>query len=334
MKRILALLLTVALCFGLAACGGAETAPAPKQEPQAPAAPAEPAPEAPAPEATEAPAEEECPYQYLTEEEADDYFVAILKGEVTGLVADFLANQNEDVAKLYLDFLAGIFGPDPMSTIQNLDSREQDQILAEAVHTVSAAIEENDMEQFDVPEVEVAVNDEGMPITMTLYSYDLNRSITIHLKGENAFMEPDWAMITDFEENYFLHVPSNYEMYTLQYGALDASTEDLISSFVARRVNEGKDVNVSEIEYFNAGGYQWEIFTLSYEQTTTGIDKDTGKEVTLTSTVYNTTCFARLSSDSALQLMTDVSVRDDIAQFYKDVVTSSIDVIDAGAGVG
>ena len=54
----------------------------------------------------------------------------------------------------------------------------------------------------------------------------------------------------------------------------------------------------------------------------------------MTSTVYNTTCFARLSSDSALQLITGNSVKPDIADFYKDVITNSIAFIDAGAGVG
>ena len=147
-------------------------------------------------------------------------------------------------------------------------------------------------------------------------------------------MEPDWAMMTDFSDNYFLYVPGNYEMYTLQYGPLDVSTEDLISSFVSRRESQGISVDVSEVEYFNAGGYQWEIFTLSYEQTSTGIDKETNQEVTMTSTVYNTTCFARLSSDSALQLITGNSVKPDIADFYKDVITNSIASIDAGAGVG
>lgn len=332
MKKFISLLLALTLCLGLAACGASEPAPAPAAPvTDAPAAPA--ATEAPVAAETEAPTEPVNPYENLTLQQAEDYYAAVANGQVTGTVADFLKGQDEATAKLYLDVFANIFGDSLLEAIQSLEGRELDQIMAEAAYMVSQAQEAPAQEQ-PADMDSVMVNDEGMPITMTLYSGDLNRTIRIQLNGENAFMEPDWAMMMDFDENYFLHIPSNYEIYTLQYGALSESTEDLISRFVARRLNEGKDVTVSEITYFNAGGYQWEVFTLAYEQTTVGIDKETEQEVELTSTVYNTTCFARLSSDSALQLVTGNSVRDDIAQFYQDVVTSSIATIDAGAGVG
>lgn len=333
MKKFLALLLALAMCMSMAACSASEKSePAATPKETTADAPVGTSADKPAETRTEEPTEaNELPLSVLTPEQAEDCYENVMNGGLTGPIADFITTQDADTAMLYLDFFAVVFGENFLETIQGMEAREQDQLMAEAYSEVSSMLEEPEEEYNDEAEW---IDPDAPATTMVLWNYDLNHKISVHLNGAHAFMEPGWAMFTDVEENYFICIDKNYNTFTLGYRTLTTSTDELVNAMMASYEKQGKPCAASEVHTFTAGGLQWEMFTLSYEQTTKGIDKDTNQEVELTSTVYDTMCFARVSSNGVLQLFTGTTSNPDIMEYYQDVLTVSISSVDTGIDPG
>ena len=327
MKKSLSLLVILALFLSMAACGGTAE-PATDTEQSSVGNTTGPAQEM---NTQQTEVTEETAPQAKYSEQVEENYRAIMNGEVTGQGAEIIRTQDEDTAKLLLECLTNIFGDDVLGGLQSCSGQELDQIMSEAFYMVSTLREQNAEEVYEEP---AGAPVDGMGYTMVLYNDDLNSSIRIRLNPDQAFMEPDWTMLTDQPENYFIHMQSNYEVFSLHYSVLSESTQELINSWIKQDAAQGKKTAATKIETFTAGGVEWELFALVFDQTTTGIDKDTGKEVTLTSTVYDTTCFARLGNGGILQISTGLSVNPDVMEYYKNVVCTSIADIIADQGVG
>ena len=328
MKKVLALILCLAMCFSTVACGGAkDSAPESSEAPviENKDTVTDVAAEAVI-EETEAPVEAESSMLIcLTPEQADAYYQAIMNGEVSDSIAGILGSMEEETAKIYLDVMYEFFGEKLLESLAGFSGRELDQIMAEATYVMNSRYEEAQQEEAPVEEM----GDE-MGYTMHLYNADTNRRIIVSLDPDHAFMEPGWAMLTDDFANYFISIDNNYEIFTLTYDVLTGNTIDLIDDRIAQDKAAGKKTNVTDTETFMAGGKQWELFAFVYERTGTGIDKETGEEVTSTYTVYEPYCFARIDDSTALFIVTGSSWNPEIMQYYSDLIQSSITAISVG----
>ena len=316
MKKILALLLTLAMCVSMAACGG--SAPAETEKP------AEPQTEQTTNTENEQQEEiqESTAYQYLTADQVEEYYQAIVNGEVQGAAADILMSFDDETMKLAIDAMAMIFGEeDLLGQLASFDAQTMDQIMTEVMFIINSASGEEAEDPVVSDGGEEFVDE--MPTTMTLYNYDIERRLVVELDPEHAFMEPEWAMLEE-ESNWFRSIDDDYNSYTLYYNRLDIPTEDLISQWIADDANNGRETTATEIETFTAGGMEWELFSLVYDQTGTGIDKETGKEVTFTDTVYEIICFARTDSETALQIDAGTTHNPEFMNHYKEIVQKSI----------
>ena len=324
MRRIFALLLCVLMCFGLLACGNSDTQEVHVEdlvsttETEVSAEMTEvltqEAEDNAVPDETE-------PTLCLSVKELESLYQMVMNGQVAGEGVALIQRMDENMAKQMLDAMAYMFSPDTLiEQIESFDSKTMDMVLMEANYVYNSWLNEAASEDSSDEQL---VNDE-MGTTMVLYDEDLNRSLIIELDENHAFMEPDWAAMTDQPINYFLYMDDNYQLHTLQYGMMKTSTEDLIANFVAAGERENIQSTVSEVETFMLGGVQWEIFTRVYERTGTGINKETGLEESSTATYYNVTCFARPDSETALQISTSESVNPDIADYYLSVLFNSI----------
>lgn len=320
MRKLFALLLAMAMCISMAACGGTSA-----EEPKTDA-------DVESTETTEenqGETESDDPYVFetvfvLTPEEAEEAYQKIMSGEIDSEGADVIRSEmDEYTAKLTLDTLAMMFGKEEyLNRIAEFDYETMDNsIMPEVEGILNAALAPDDEDDYDDEGGEYI---EGMGTSMTLYEPDLDRSIVVDFDPEQAFLEPDWAMMTDQPINYFISMDNNYQTYTLAYTAFNATTEQLIAQWIANDKAEGIDTTATDIETFMAGGFEWEIFALTYEKTSTGIDKETGKEITDTYTAYETICFARLDSETILQIDAGVSHIPDVLEYYKDLIQSSI----------
>ena len=149
-------------------------------------------------------AEETAP-QAKYSEQVEENYRAIMNGEVTGQGVEIIRTQDEDTAKLLLECLANIFGDDVLGGLQSCSGQELDQIMSEAFYMVSTLREQYAEEVYEEP---AGAPVDGMGYTMVLNNDDLNSSIRICLNPDQAFMEPDWTMLTDQPENYFIHMQS------------------------------------------------------------------------------------------------------------------------------
>ena len=224
--------------------------------------------------------------------------------------------------KCNLDVLSMILGEDEfIDILTSVSPEELDMIMIEAEGILNAALNDNGEDEIIDEGGEEFVDE--MPTTMALYNYDLDRRLVVELNPDHAFMEPEWAMLEE-ESNWFHSIDDDYNTYTLYYNRLDIPTEELISQWIADDAANGRETTVTEIETFTAGGMEWELFSLVYEQTGSGIDKETGKEVTFTDTVYEIICFARTDSETCLQIDAGTTHNPDFMNHYKEIVQKSI----------
>lgn len=317
MKKLLALLLTLAMCASMAACGS--SAPAEKDS----TATSKTEQTASTETEQQEEIEESTEYQYLAADKVEEYYNAIANGEVQGAAADVLMSFDEETMKLAIDAVAMIIGEeDFLGQLAGFDAQTVDQLMTEVMFIINQSSEAETEDPF-VSEGGEEFTEE-MGTTMTLYDESLDRSLVIDLNPDNAFMEPDWVMIKDQPINYFISIDNNYETYALTYGAMNRSTEELINIWVSNDAKEGKETTVTNIETFTAGGIEWELFALVYEKESSGIDKETGEQVTFTDTVYETICFARPDSETALQIDAANSSNPDVLNHYKEIIQKSI----------
>lgn len=336
MKKVLSLLLCLTLCISLIACGSSEEAPS--ASPTTPVTPEKDAVEIetePILPETEAMDEGEFQTIYmLTPEQAEEYYQTIMNGEVTGGGIDFIKQQDEYTAKVYLDVMTNIWGEDVLSGLSECSGVELDQILTEVVYMASpflapeTEVEEDEFTAGD--DLEAILN--GMGSKLVLYNDELSRSVTVEFDLDHAFLEPDWALMTDAPENYFVSLDNNGEVYTLTYDVLYESTSELISNQIANGASNNLDITVTDIETFTAGGVEWELFAYVYDVTGTGINKETGKEETSVTTVYSPVCFARPDSETSLQVNFGRGLSEDVLVYCKTVVQNCITDITVAAG--
>jgi len=326
MKKILALALCLALCVSLIACGSSEDTPV--VSPTNPAI--DDAKHETEPVELEAGEDEAQGFQtiyMLTPEQAEEYYQAIMSGEVTGGGTEFIKKQDEYVAKVYLDVMTNIWGEDVLSGLSACSGVELDQILTEVVYMASPYLApENEGEEEEefatVDDLEAIL--EGHGRKLVLYCEELSRSVTVEFDLDHAFLEPDWALMTDSPENYFVSLDNNGEVFTILYGTLSQSTSALIDGWIQDGASKGQEITVTDIETFTAGGIKWEVFALVYETTGTGINKETGKEETFVNTVYSPVCFARPDSETFLQVNFGRGISEEVLVYCQTVVQNCI----------
>ncbi|MBE6878021.1 MAG: hypothetical protein E7488_02505 [Ruminococcaceae bacterium] len=317
MKKLLAILLSMVMCVSMAACGGSE--PEGTEDTNPPVAENT---ENVSEENQQEEIQESTEYQYLTADKVEEYYQMIANGEVQCVGADILLSFDEETMKKAIDAMAMMFGEeDFLGLLAGFNAQEMDQIMTEVMFIINSASGEETEDPFASEGGEEFID--GMPTTMTLYNYDLDRRLVVEFDPDHAFMEPDWAMFEE-QSNWFICIDDDYSMNTLYYNRLDIPTEELISQWIASDADKGIETTATEVETFTAGGLEWEIFALVYDKTGSGIDKETGKEVTFTDTVYDITCFARTDSESCIQIDAGTTHNPDIMNNYKEIVQKSI----------
>lgn len=329
MKRVLALLLCLILCVSMAACGGYdEPEKVSTTTPVANGADQETEPV----ELKDTEAQGFQTVFVLTPDQAEEYYQAIMSGDVSGEGAEFIKSLEENTAKLYLDALANIFGEDVLGTLSSFSGRGLDQVMTEVAYIVSqitTPAEEPDEAPVDDALYEAAMN--GTASTLELYLPELDRRVCVEFNMDHVFLAPDWVLMRDESTNYFICLDDYGEVYTLDYRAESASTTELKQRWGAQYANDG-NIRVGSVEPFMEGGVEWELFAFVHEQESRGINKETGELEVSVGTVYSFACFARLDSETILQLSTGTFVSEDAFDHYTNLLQTCIRSVTTSVG--
>lgn len=193
--------------------------------------------------------------------------------------------------KMYDFHMDGILDSE-LEEIIPIMAQEEDSTVEQVIEYLSGIDKERAFEKVEEVRVE---NDINHINRIVLTSEDVDFAIEVVVNLDEVYMDREYVLEEKYEgPAYGLALKRNVDKwtsdsdtFTIAFGKDELSIEDYIEYYIQYyKEEENIDVRATEVINFEAAGYTWERFNWIQETSSTGIDKETLEEVTITGDGY------------------------------------------------
>ena len=193
--------------------------------------------------------------------------------------------------KMYDFHMEGILDSE-LEEIIPIMVQEENSTIEQTISYLSGIDKARAFEKLEEIRVENDINNINR---IVLTAEDVDFAIEVVVNLDEVYMDREFVLEENYKgPAYGLALKRNVDKwtsdsdtFTIEFGKDSVSIEDYIESSIQYyKENENIDVRATEVINFEAAGYTWERFNWIQETTSTGIDKETSKEVTITEDGY------------------------------------------------